>query len=265
MRTPLRHDAQRMDARMVAQTVLARLREIGADVGGSKSKRNPHIDSYLVGVRNRLCIFDVQKTAAALDVAAAQIERVTDEGGSVLFVGTKKSSADAVATEAARCGMPYVSDRWMAGFLTNFRMTGKRMARLAEIDRDAQDPTRPRMFANDASRQRHEHAKLVRMFAGTGPLRSDAEGRAWRRPDLVVVVDAHFHASVVRECAALDIPTIGLVGSTGNPWAIDTAVPMNVDRAEVVRTALGILADAALAGRVTHEARAKAAADAAAV
>jgi small subunit ribosomal protein S2 len=239
----------------VSAVTMKQLLESGVHFGHQTRRWNPKMKRYIFGERGGIYIIDLQQTIALLDNAHEFVSDIAQRGGTVMFVGTKKQCQDAIRDQAVRCGMPYVSHRWLGGLLTNWGTISERIKRLHDLRRQKNEgqlelrPTRERLSLEG------ELTKLETNLGGV----ADME----RRPDAVVIVDLKKESIAVREANRLGIPVVGLVDTNCDPDEAQYVIPGNDDAIRSCALILSALADGVLSGRgMTAEAAAPAQADA---
>ena len=241
---------------------MKQLLESGVHFGHQTRRWNPKMKRFIFGERSGIYIIDLQQTLELLERAHTFVRNVSERGGTVMFVGTKKQCQDSVREQAIRAGMPYVSHRWLGGLLTNWSTISQRIRRLHELRAQKSGgqlellPTRERLAAE---------AELVKLEANLGGV-----AEMQRRPDAVVIVDLKKEAIGVREANRLGIPVIGLVDTNCDPDEANYVIPGNDDAIRSCSLVLSVLADGIREGKGLdpqggyEEARAAAAASAAA-
>jgi len=212
----------------------------GAHFGHQRRNWNPKMKPFIFGERQKMHIIDLQQTLRAAQTAAAVVQRVSSEGGQVLFVGTKPQASGIVQEEAERCRSPYVTKRWLGGLLTNFATIKKSMARLRELDAQVEEGGYYRTSKKEEARQRRLHQKLD---ASIGGIR-----RLERLPDLLYVVDAKLEKTALSEARKLGIPTVALADTDADPDLIDYVIPANDEAHRSIRLLTRTVADAILTG-----------------
>jgi small subunit ribosomal protein S2 len=198
---------------------------------------------FIFGERNRIHIINLEKSLPMYVEAADFIKHTVADGGRVLFVGTKRSAREAVAREAARCGMPYVSHRWLGGMLTNFKTIRQSIRRLAEIDEMSASGVLENRSKREAQMVRREREKLERSLGGI----RDMEGL----PDVMFVVDVGHENIAIHEAQKLGIPVVAIVDTNCSPDGISYVVPGNDDAIRAIELYAAGIADAVLEGRAT--------------
>lgn len=233
----------------MAQPSLKDLLEAGAHFGHQTRRWNPKMKQYIYGARGGVHIIDLTKTAPLLEEATKFIEKVTAEGGKVLFVGTKRQAAAIIVEEALNANMPYVTERWLGGMLTNFRTIRLQVNRLKKIEAglDSGD------YAGKYNKKElldftNEAAALNRIFGGI----KNMDGV----PAAVFVVDAPVEALAVAEAIKLGIPVVAITDSNADPDLIDYPIPANDDAIKAVKLITHTIAEAAASGASRHAAKA---------
>ncbi len=217
--------------------------EAGVHFGHQTRFWNPKMEPFIFGERNRIHIINLEKTLPLYIEAAGFVKHVVAEGGRVLFVGTKRSARDAIAREAARCGMPWVSHRWLGGMLTNFKTIRQSIKRLAEIDDLAESGMLDQRSKREAQMVRREREKLERSLGGI----KEMEGL----PDVMFVVDVGHENIAIHEARKLGIPVVAVVDTNCSPEGISYVIPGNDDAMRAIELYAGGIADAVLEGRST--------------
>ncbi len=196
---------------------------------------------YIHGRRNLIHIIDVRETIRGLLRARKYLKQVSSTGSLILFVGTKRQGAEAVAREAARCGMPYVSDRWLGGTLTNFRTIRNRLARLEELETLIPSEAFGSYSKKMQSSLRREHRKMLRNLGGIRTLS--------RLPECLVIFDPKKEKNAVSEARKMGITTVSLIDTDCDPDLIDLPIPGNDDSIRSIELVASRLADAVLEGK----------------
>ena len=200
---------------------------------------NPKMAEYIYTERNGIYIIDLQKSVGKVDEAYNAIYDVAAQGGSILFVGTKKQAQEAVKTEAERCGMYYVNERWLGGMLTNFKTIQSRINRLKEIEAMEADGTFDVLPKKEVIQLKKEQEKLEKNLGGIKNMK--------RIPDAIFIVDPKKEAICVQEAHILGIPLIGIVDTNCDPEEIDYVIPGNDDAIRAVKLIVSKMADAVIA------------------
>ena len=213
----------------------------GAHFGHSVSRWNPKMAPFIFAKRGNIHIIDVKQTLKGLLIARKLLAEVVSSGKDVVFVGTKRQAQKAVEAVAKKCGMHYVSERWLGGMLTNFRTIRSRLQRLEQLEAMQEDETLESESKKQASRLKREMRKI----------KSNLEGirKMSRLPGAVVVVDAKKEYLALREARKLEIPTIGILDTDSDPDTLDVAIPANDDSIRAIDLILGELGDAVAIGK----------------
>ena len=230
------------------------LLEAGVHFGHQTKRWNPKMKPYIFGERNGIYILDLGRTAKLYREAADFVSNIAAQGGTVLFVGTKRQAQDAIAEEAQRCGMFFVNQRWLGGLLTNFSTIQRSLARLRELEAMATDGRQDMLSKKEIARLEKERRKLAKNLDGIRGM--------GRLPDVVFVVDTRNEQIAVDEARKLKIPVIGVVDTNCDPDEVDYIIPGNDDALRSIRLFAAGIADAVLGGRGLAEAAASEAADA---
>jgi len=237
----------------VSNVLAQELIEAGVHFGHRASRWNPKMRPYIHGRRNLIHIIDVRETIRGLLRARKYLGQVAATGSLVLFVGTKRQGAEAVAREAARCGMPYVSDRWLGGTLTNFRTIRNRLARLEQLEKLMPSEEFGAYSKKMQSSLRREFRKMERNLGGIRTLS--------RLPECLVVFDPKKEKNAVNEARKMGITTVALIDTDCDPDMIDLPIPGNDDSIRSIELVAARLADAILAGKALTTAEAVIAAE----
>jgi small subunit ribosomal protein S2 len=230
------------------------LLEAGVHFGHQTKRWNPKMKPYIFGERNGIYILDLGRTAKLYREAADFVSNIAAQGGTILFVGTKRQAQDAVAEEAQRCGMFFVNQRWLGGLLTNFSTIQRSLARLRELEAMATDGRQDMLSKKEIARLEKERRKLAKNLDGIRGM--------GRLPDAVFVIDTRNEQIAVDEARKLKIPVIGVVDTNCDPDEVDYVIPGNDDALRSIRLFAAGIADSVLGGRGLAEAAASEAADA---
>lgn len=193
---------------------------------------------YIYTERNGIYIIDLQKSVGMVDDAYKAVADIAADGGTILFVGTKKQAQDAIAVEAERCGMYYVNERWLGGMLTNFKTIQSRIARLKAIETMEQDGTFEVLPKKEVIELKKELAKLQKNLGGIKEMK--------RLPDAIFVVDPKKERICVQEAHTLGIPLIGICDTNCDPEELDYVIPGNDDAIRAVKLIVSKMADAVI-------------------
>lgn len=233
----------------MAKELARELINAGVHFGHGVSRWNPKMAPFIFTKRGNIHIIDVKKTLAGVLVAKKLLAEVVSSGKDVIFVGTKRQAQKAVESVAARCGMHYVSGRWLGGALTNFRTIRSQLQRLQQLEAMQEDGTLEKESKKQASRLKREMRKLKGNLEGIREMT--------RLPGAVVVVDAKKEYLALREARKLGITTIGVIDTDSDPDMVDVAIPANDDSIRAVDLILNELADAVAIGKTMVSARRK--------
>lgn len=220
---------------------MRRMLEAGVHFGHQTRFWNPKMAPFIFGERNRIHIINLERTLPLYLEACEFIRRVVADGGTVLFVGSKRAARQAIFEEAVRCGMPYVSHRWLGGMLTNFKTIRRSVARLKELEEITSDEARGDYTKKEILGLSRERDKLERTLGGIKDMES--------LPDAVFVVDVGHEEIAVREAAKLGIPIVAVVDTNSSPDEIDYVVPGNDDAMGAIRLYAHGAAEAVLEGK----------------
>ena len=217
---------------------MKQLLEAGVHFGHQTRRWNPKMAPYIYTERNGIYIIDLQKSVGKVDEAYKAISDIAADGGTILFVGTKKQAQDAVATEAARCGMYYVNQRWLGGMLTNFKTIQSRIERLRAIEQMAEDGTFDVLPKKEVVELKKELEKLEKNLGGIKDMK--------KIPDAIFVVDPKKEKICVQEAHTLGIPLIGIADTNCDPEELDYVIPGNDDAIRAVKLIVAKMADAVI-------------------
>ncbi|MEK6631340.1 MAG: 30S ribosomal protein S2 [Acidobacteriota bacterium] len=235
------------------------LLEAGVHFGHQTKRWNPKMKPYIFGERNGIYIIDLGKTTKLYKDAEDFVTSLASDGGTVLFVGTKRQAQDAVADDAQRCGMFYVNQRWLGGLLTNFTTIQRSLTRMRELEAMSTDGRYEALSKKEIAGIEKEKHKIQKNLDGIRLME--------KLPDAVFVVDTKKEKIAVDEARKLKIPVIGIVDTNCNPEEVDFVIPGNDDALRSIKLFTSRIADAIVAGRSVREsvrAEAQAEADAAA-
>jgi len=220
---------------------MKQLLEAGVHFGHQTRRWNPKMADYIFTERNGIYIIDLQKTVKKLDEAYMFVSDLAAEGGSIIFVGTKKQAQESVKEEAERCAMPYVNARWLGGMLTNFKTIRGRVARLAQLKKMQEDGTFDLLPKKEVAVLTKQREKLERFLGGIEDMP--------RIPDVLFIVDPRKERIAVKEAQKLNIPIVAMVDTNADPDEIDVKIPSNDDAIRAVRLITSKMADAIIEGR----------------
>lgn len=217
---------------------MKQLLEAGVHFGHQTRRWNPKMAPYIFTERNGIHIIDLQKSVGKVDEAYRAVFDVVSQGGTILFVGTKKQAQDAVKTEAERCGMYYVNERWLGGMLTNFKTIRSRIERLKAIETMAEDGTFDVLPKKEVIKLKKEWEKLEKNLGGIKNMK--------KVPDAIFVVDPKKERICVQEAHTLGIPLIGIADTNCDPEELDYVIPGNDDAIRAVKLIVSAMADAVI-------------------
>ena len=217
---------------------MKQLLEAGVHFGHQTRRWNPKMAPYIYTERNGIYIIDLQKSVGKVDEAYNAIRDCVANGGKILFVGTKKQAQDAVKTEAERCGMYYVNERWLGGMLTNFKTIQSRIAKLKEIEAMEADGTFDVLPKKEVIELKKEMAKLQKNLGGIKEMK--------KLPDAIFIVDPKKERICVQEAHTLGIPLIGIADTNCDPEELDYVIPGNDDAIRAVKLIVSKMADAVI-------------------
>ncbi len=220
----------------VAVISMKQLLEAGVHFGHQTRRWNPKMDRYIFTERNGIYIIDLQKTVKKVDEAFNFVRDLGAQGGTILFVGTKKQAQDAVKEEAERCGMYYINQRWLGGTLTNFDTIRKRIGRLIEIETMEEDGTFDVLPKKEVVLLNKEKDRLNKFLGGIKEMD--------KLPDALFIIDPRKERIAVAEAHKLNIPIVAIVDTNCDPDEVDYVIPGNDDAIRAVRLLTAKMADA---------------------
>ena len=220
---------------------MKQLLEAGVHFGHQTRRWNPKMAPFIYTERNGIYIIDLQKTVRKVDDAYNFIREVAGEGKSILFVGTKKQAQDSIETEAKRCGMYFVNNRWLGGMLTNFKTIRTRVDRLNAIDKMEENGEFDVLPKKEVIKLEHEREKLQKNLGGIREIK--------KLPGALFIVDPRKERIAVAEARNLGIPIVAIVDTNCDPDEIDYVIPGNDDAIRAVKLIAGKMADAVIEGR----------------
>lgn len=220
---------------------MKQLLEAGVHFGHQTRRWNPKMKPYIFTERNGIYIIDLQKTVKKIEEAYEFVRQLSEDGGNVLFVGTKKQAQDSVRDEANRCGMFYVNQRWLGGTLTNFQTIRKRINRLKEIEKMEEDGTFDVLPKKETINLLREKERLLKFLGGIKDMN--------KLPDAIFVIDPRKENIAIAEARKLNIPVIGIVDTNCDPDEIDYVIPANDDAIRAVKLLTSKIADAVIEGK----------------
>jgi small subunit ribosomal protein S2 len=231
--------------RKMAVISMKALLESGVHFGHRTNKWDPRMKPYIFTERNGIHIIDLQQTSKLLTHAYNVIRDVVANGGTVLFVGTKRQAQETIAEEATRCGMPYVTERWMGGMLTNWSTMSARIQELEKLEKMRDTNEIERLTKKEGLLIGRQITRLTTRLSGTRTMK--------RRPDLVFIIDVGREESAVREANLLNIPIVALVDTNCNPQNIDYVIPSNDDAIRAIKLLVAKIADAVIEAKAARK------------
>ena len=226
---------------MASVVSMKSLLEAGVHFGHQTRRWNPKMAPYIYTERNGIYIVDLQKTVKKLEEAYAFVRQLSENGQSLLFVGTKKQAQEAIKEEATRCGQYYVNARWLGGMMTNFRTIRKRIDRMDQLAKMKENGTFELLPKKEVAKLELEMEKLDKYLGGVKNMKT--------LPKAMFIVDPHKERIAVAEARKLNIPIVAIVDTNCNPDEIDYVIPGNDDAIRAVKLIAGAMADAVLEGR----------------
>jgi len=221
------------------------LLESGVHFGHRTNKWDPRLKPYIFTERNGIHIIDLQQTSKLLNQAYNVIRDVVANGGTILFVGTKRQAQETIAEEATRCDMPYVTERWLGGTLTNWNTIHARIQEMERLEKMRDNNELEHLTKKEGLLIGREIVRLQTHFEGLRTMK--------RRPDLIFIIDVGREDSAVREANLLNIPIVALVDTNCNPQNIDYVIPSNDDAIRAIKLLVGKVADAVLEGKAMRK------------
>jgi small subunit ribosomal protein S2 len=234
----------------MSEVTMKQLLEAGVHFGHQTSRWNPKMKPYIFGARNGIYIIDLQQTVKMFRDAYGFVRNLVADGGSILFVGTKKQAQDAIREEAERCGMFYVTNRWLGGMLTNFQTIKASIDRLRKHDETLESPVMAEALTKkELIMISRERDKLMAVLGGIRNMR--------KLPDALFIVDPKKEEIAVKEANKLGIPVVAAVDTNCDPDVIDYKIPGNDDAIRAIRLFCTAIADAVLEGKALAEERSR--------
>ena len=225
---------------MAVKINLKTLLEAGCHYGHQTRRWNPKMKPYIFGERNGVYILDLKQTVIDADQAYTFLKETAAKGGTILFVGTKKQAQEAIKTQAERCGMPYIAERWLGGMLTNFTTMRSRIDRMEELEAMVEDG---RMAVLPKKEQAVLGKELAKLQTNLGGAR-DMKGL----PQALFVIDTKREENAIKEAQRLNIPVVALIDTNSDPDEVEYGIPCNDDAISAVTLMCELMADACLAG-----------------
>ncbi len=225
---------------MATKINIRTLLEAGCHFGHQTRRWNPKMKPFIFGERNGIYILDLKQTILDADQAYTFLKETAAKGGKILFVGTKKQAQEPVATQAQRCGMPYINQRWLGGMLTNFVTIRSRINRMEELEAMVEDG---RMAVLPKKEQAVLGKELTKLQTNLGGAR-DMKGL----PQALFVIDTKREENAIKEAQRLNIPVVALIDTNSDPDEVEYGIPCNDDAISAVTLMCELMADACLAG-----------------
>ena len=225
---------------MAAKITIQTLLDAGCHYGHQTRRWNPKMKSYIFGERNGIYILDLKQTMLGADKAYTFLKETAAKGGKILFDGTKKQAQEPVATQAQRCGMPYINQRWLGGMLTNFVTMRSRINRMEELEAMVEDGRMATLPKKEQAVLGKELTKLQTNLGGVRDMTS--------LPQAIFVVDSKREEIGIREANRLHIPVVSLLDTNSDPDVVEYGIPANDDAIRSVSLMCELAADAVLAG-----------------
>lgn len=227
----------------MASISMRQMLEAGVHFGHQTRFWNPKMSPFIFGERNKIHIINLEKTLPLYIKAQDFIRKLSTDGGNVLFVGTKRSARESIQREAERCGMPFVSYRWLGGMLTNYKTVKQSIKRLADLELMSEDGTFESLSKKEVLGLKREMEKLERSLGGIKNMGS--------LPDALFIIDIEHERIAVAEANKLGIPIVAVVDTNCSPEGIDYIVPGNDDAMRAIQLYAAGIADAVLEGRAS--------------
>ena len=225
----------------MAKVTMRQMLEAGVHFGHQTRYWNPKMSPFIFGERSKIHIINLEKTLPLYTDALNYVGRLAANGGTVLFVGTKRAARDTIREQAERAGMPFVDHRWLGGMLTNFRTVRQSIKRLKDLETMSEDGSLDRLSKKEALMMRREMEKLERSLGGIKDMP--------RLPDAMFVIDVGYEKIAVSEARKLDIPVVAVVDTNNTPDNVDYVIPGNDDAIRAIQLYTAGVADAIIEGR----------------
>lgn len=220
---------------MTTNVSMRELFEAGVHFGHLTRFREPKMQDYIYGTKNKINIIDLEKTLPMLREALKVVQAIADRGGKILIVGTKRSATKLVSEYAEQCGMPFVNHRWLGGMLTNYKTIRQSIRRLKNFEKMQADGTLEKMTKKEGLTISRQLAKLENSLGGIKNMGG--------LPDALFVIDAGYEKIAIQEANRLRIPVIGVVDTNSAPDGVDYVIPGNDDAMRSIRLYLGTISD----------------------
>jgi small subunit ribosomal protein S2 len=227
----------------MADVTMRQMLEAGVHFGHQTRYWNPKMAPFIFGERNKIHIINLEKSLPLAREASAFVKATVADGGTVLFVGTKRAAREAVRTHAIRCDMPFVSQRWLGGMLTNYKTIRQSVKRLMTLEQMAEEGGFEGLTKKEVLGLAREQEKLERSLGGIKKMRS--------LPDVLFVVDVDHEDIAIREARKLGIPVVAIVDTNCSPEGVDYIIPGNDDAMRAIELYAGVISDAVLEGKAS--------------
>ena len=225
----------------MAVVSMKQLLECGVHFGHQTRRWNPKMKPYIFTERNGVYIIDLQKTVRGLDKAYDFIRTTVSEGGTVLFVGTKRQAQETIRDEATRCGQHFINQRWLGGLMTNFPTIRKRVQRMLELRKYDEDNIWEKFSKKELAALRKEQLKLEKYLGGIAKMTAV--------PDAIFLIDPRREENAIAEARKLGVPVVSIVDTNCDPEVIDYPIPGNDDAIRAIKLITGLMANAVIEGR----------------
>ncbi len=225
----------------MSQVSMREMLQAGVHFGHQTRFWNPKMAPYIFGARNKIHIINLEHTVPAFNDALSFVKKLAANKNKILLVGTKRSASKLIKEQAQRCGMPYVSHRWLGGMLTNYKTIRQSIKRLRELEAQSQDGTFAKLTKKEALMRTRDMEKLERSIGGIKEMAG--------LPDALFIIDVDHERIAIQEANKLGIPVIGVVDTNSNPDGVDYVIPGNDDAIRAVKLYVSSIAEAVLAGR----------------
>jgi len=220
----------------MAVVSMSYLLEAGVHFGHQTKRWNPKMKEYIYNSRDDIYIINLQKTVEKMEEAYAALKQIAENGGKVLYVGTKKQASEVCREEAERSGMYYMTERWLGGTLTNFKTIRRRVNRLDEIEKMEADGTFEKLPKKEVVGLKKEYEKLNKNLCGIREMT--------KLPQAIIIVDSMKEENAIREAKRLGIPVFGIIDTNCDPDMVDYVIPGNDDAVRAIKVVLGALTNA---------------------
>lgn len=227
----------------MSSVTMRQMLEAGVHFGHQTRYWSPKMAPFIFGSRNKIHVINLEKTLPLFDDAMNYLGKVAAKGGTVLFVGTKRSARDVIKSEAERCGMPYINQRWLGGMLTNFKTVKQSTKRLKDIEAMDSDGSFGRLGKKEVLMLQREKAKLERSLGGIKDMRTV--------PDVMFVIDVGYEKIAIKEAKKLDIPVVAVVDTNNTPDGVDYVIPGNDDAIRAIQLFVTAASDAVVEGKAS--------------